>query len=212
MKVELGKFVPAECDLSQNKDSYCDLFEQVCRKRYGDATYLKYWSTVKDWLDSTDVFEAPASTCFHEPYPGGLVQHTLRVYNNMLELFKCAPWESCDIASATLCALTHDWCKIGLYVQDWRNVKNAETGQWEKVPCYKKSEPLMPLGHGVASLIMARKFFNLNTEEMLTIRWHMGSYHCSQEDRNELHAAMESYPMVLLLQTADMMAITKYSV
>lgn len=207
---ELGKFVPTN-DMSLNKDIYCDLLKAVCNAKYGENGESVY-KTISNWIEVTDFFEAPASSMFHENYPGGLVEHTLRVYNNMIELIKNAPYVDCDLASATLCTLVHDWCKIGLYKLDHRNVKNEQTGQWERVPCYKKIEPLLPLGHGVASMFMAMRFFNLTVEEALAIRWHMGAYHLSQDERNEYHAAFENYPMVALIHFADSSACTKYSV
>ena len=38
------------------------------------------------WLESTDFFTAPASTKYHGAYPGGLVDHSLRVYGEMMNL------------------------------------------------------------------------------------------------------------------------------
>lgn len=45
-------------------------------------------------------------------------------------------------------ALFHDLCKIGCYKVEMRNVKNQETGQWEKQPYYKFEEDFSYGGHG----------------------------------------------------------------
>lgn len=209
---KLGQFVPTS-SMIENKDTYCDLMVEVCKARYGEDKAEVYWKPIIRYLESTDFFEAPASTKYHEPYPGGLVEHTLRVYNNVVELLKIAPFCDCDIASATLCALVHDWCKIGLYVRDYRNVKNPTTGVWEQVPTYQKvREEPVPLGHGGSSLYMAMRFFTLPMEEACAIKWHMGEYDRSENDRSYLHTANELHPLVLLIQFADQLACTKYSV
>ena len=211
MKIELGKFVPTS-NMSENKDTYCDLLMALCKEKYGEKAESICLPVIR-WLETTDFFEAPASTRYHEPYPGGLVEHTLRVYNNMVELLKIAPFNACNVADATLCVLVHDWCKIGLYKRDFRNVKNPQTGVWEQVPIYQKVEyNPVPLGHGAASLYMAQRFFHMPMELATAVRWHMGEYHLANEERSELHTANEYHPLVLLIQFADRLACTKYSV
>ena len=37
-----------------------------------------------EWLESAGFFTAPASTKYHGEYPGGLVEHSLRVYDFMI--------------------------------------------------------------------------------------------------------------------------------
>lgn len=39
------------------------------------------------WLETTDFFEAPASTRFHLSRPGGLVEHSIHVYDRLLKLY-----------------------------------------------------------------------------------------------------------------------------
>ena len=36
------------------------------------------------WLDTTDFYTAPASTKYHGAYPGGLLEHSLHVYDRLL--------------------------------------------------------------------------------------------------------------------------------
>ena len=211
MEISFGKFVPTKCSILENKDTYCDLLFEICKEKFGERGFEKVTAIIK-WLEATDFFDAPASSMFHENYPGGLVEHTLRVYNNAMELLRIAPFKDCNMVSVALCALVHDWCKIGLYKQDWKNVKNETTGQWEKQAIYKKVDPNVPLGHGTTSMYMALRFFNLTVEEALAIRWHMGEYHICQDERGELHAANETYPMVQLIQFADRLACTTFSV
>lgn len=163
-----------------------------------------------EWLRLTDFYDAPASTIYHESYRGGLLYHTLYVVDQIIDCRKLRKFENVPLKNAVLVALVHDWCKIGLYESYTKNVKNDKTGQWEQVLAYKRKDPIMPLGHGVASMILARNYFRLSNEEMLAIRWHMGEYNVASNEMNELHSANEQYPLVQLIQFADRLSITKY--
>lgn len=52
-----------------NKERFIEIFTSQIH-RPGAAELL-------EWLESTDFFEAPASTHYHGSYPGGLVEHSL---------------------------------------------------------------------------------------------------------------------------------------
>lgn len=54
-----------------NKERFIEIFTSQIH-RPGAAELL-------EWLESTDFFEAPASTHYHGSYPGGLVEHSLNV-------------------------------------------------------------------------------------------------------------------------------------
>lgn len=162
------------------------------------------------WLHSTDFYAAPASTKYHESYPCGLIQHHLTVYNKMVELLGTETFDGkIKTASALLTALLHDWCKIDFYEMFNRNVKDEETGTWHQERAYKCKSSAIPLGHGVTSMFMAMKFFNLSTEQALAIRWHMQAYNVCKNEEFDLMDAAENYPMVRLLQLADQMAIIR---
>ena len=181
-------------------------------KEVDDAKILKQIMRCINWLRTTDMYVAPASSAYHESCPGGLVEHSLKVVRSIIQLCKAEPFCSLvNLEDAVLVALVHDWCKIGLYEKFMRNVKNDETGQWEQVPSYRyKSERMSAFGHGASSMYLAQKFFNLNMVEALAVRWHMGEYNVAQLEMNELHQANELYPLVYLLQFADRVACTKY--
>lgn len=163
------------------------------------------------WLNSSGFYEAPASTRYHEPYTGGLRNHTLRVVRNIETLHKLPQFEDVDLASAVLVALVHDWCKIGMYTSYEKNVKD-EYGNWVKQTAFKLSDTLASaFGHGVSSMYLAGKWFNLTEEEALAIRWHMGPWRAVDSESNELQFANENYPLVHMLQFADQLAIVNYN-
>lgn len=164
------------------------------------------------WLFTTDFFTAPASSRFHDAFAGGLCFHSLRVAQKIVDLMHTDTFgDRSKFGDAIFCALVHDWCKINLYESYNKNVKNEDTGVWEKVLAYRYTgNPLVNLGHGVSSMFLASKFFRLNVEEATAIRWHMGVYRVSDEEFNELQTSNEQFMLVHLLQFADQLALVKY--
>lgn len=180
--------------------------------RFPDTTIWKTIFKCIDWLRTTDMYTCPASTQYHDSVPGGLVSHTLNVVERTLDLLKAEPFNSqVRVEDAVLVALVHDWCKIGLYDPYTKNVKNEETGVWEKVPAYRyNSDRSFCLGHGVSSMYLAMKFFKLSMEEAAAIRHHMGRWNCPDSEVNELQQANRMFPIVHLLQFADQLSIVRY--
>lgn len=171
----------------------------------------KYIEHCLKWLDTTDFFNAPASTRYHDSYRGGLVNHTINVVHNLIDLWKLEKFNKVDIGSAILCACVHDWCKIGLYESYMRNVKDENTGRWNSVESYRtKEKTLINLGHGVSSAFLANRFFNLSILEFESVRWHMGHWRVSNDEVNELQSCNENNPLVHMLQFADQLSIVNY--
>ena len=127
-----------------------------------------------DWLDTkTDFFTAPASTRFHGAYDGGLCAHSLNVYRVLRSSFFEPDTDTEE--TYAIVALLHDLCKANFYKKGTRNVKNDETGKWEKVPSYSV-EDMFPYGHGEKSVFLIERFMKLKVEEAVAIRWHMGGF------------------------------------
>lgn len=154
-----------------------------------------------EWLDTTDFFTAPASTQYHGAHEGGLVEHSLAVFGQALELEEAWP-VSVLSKSIVLCALLHDVCKIGMYRRGTRNVK--VDGKWEQKEVweYVNDDPF-PYGHGEKSVEMISRHIALTDEEKLAIRWHMGPW--EDCDKRACSKAME-HPLTLLVHMADMVA------
>lgn len=208
----VGRPVEVSENVDTNFQTYHHLLLQVLKCRFGENSESadKYFTRAMTWLKETDFFTAPASTRFHESFPGGLVHHTLSVYNKICELQFVESFKSVKIDSIALVALTHDWCKIGLYESYEKNVKNDQTGKWEKQTAYRRGKPKFPFGHGDASFFLATRFFPLTVEESLAIRWHMGKYYVHDAEDNDLQTANEQYPIVHMMQFADQLSVTEY--
>ena len=121
-----------------NKERFIELYKTNI-KRPGSEKLLEYLLS-----PHSDFFEAPASARFHGSYDGGLLEHSLNVY---------------------------DLCKINCYKKGTRNVK--KDGQWIQVPNYEYDDQL-PYGHGEKSVYMISGYMRLTREEAFAIRYHMG--------------------------------------
>ena len=157
-----------------------------------------------EWLQTTDFFTAPASTRYHCACPSGLVQHSVNVYEVMME--KHFDPETDCAENFALCALLHDVCKAQFYKISTRNVKNEKTGQWEKVPYYT-IEDAFPYGHGEKSVFLIERFVRLKPAEATAIRWHMGGFDDAARGGNfSISVAYDKYPIAVKLHLADLEA------
>ena len=176
-------------------------------RRPGSEEFLK-------WLESTDFFTAPASTRFHLARPGGLLEHSLHVYDRLRALYsfektrkerglcKLTPEEEESVA---ICGLLHDICKADFYVVEMRNRKN-ENGEWEKYPFYVIKDRL-PYGHGEKSVYIISAYMRLSREEAMAIRWHMGGFDDSVKGGSYTAGeAFRQFPLAILTHLADMQA------
>ncbi|MCH5298150.1 MAG: hydrolase [Ruminococcus sp.] len=152
-----------------------------------------------EWLEKTDFFDAPASTRYHCACEHGLVMHSVSVYNTMVE--KHFDEETDNEESFAICALLHDLCKAQFYKISTRNVKNEETGRWEKVPYYS-IEDSYPFGHGEKSVFLIERFMRLKLDEAMAIRWHMGEF--GDKNSNTISQAYNAYPLAVKLHLADL--------
>ena len=160
------------------------------------------------FLEKSDFFTAPASTRFHGAHEGGLMEHSMKVYEILVhKVNNCV--EKLDVKSETLIiiALLHDICKANFYKTDYRNAKN-EFGEWVKVPYYT-IEDTIPYGHGEKSVMMITEYMKLTVEEKYCIRWHMG-FTEPKELYNTIGEAYKKFPLALLLHEADLEATYFY--
>lgn len=180
-------------------------------------------STKRDGVDSliefirkSDFYTAPASTRFHSCHEGGLLEHTLNVYDRLIEKVKDSVWKdsfgNLTEDSLIIAALLHDLCKCYYYVTEFKNKKvYSETGaksdsngrfDWVYVPGYTVDDKI-PYGHGEKSVMMIEEFIKLQPAERYAIRWHMG-FTEPKENWNVLCLAIRKYPLVLALHLSDL--------
>ena len=183
-----------------DKNDFIKIFKEKITREGSDK--------LLEFLEKSDFFTAPASTRYHGAYEGGLLRHSLNVYECLVEyLARDRVKQKYELnvseESAAIVALLHDICKVNFYTTSFRNSKNEQTGKWEKVPYYTINDTL-PYGHGEKSVYMISGFMRLTRDEAMAIRWHMGF--SGIEDKNMIGKALEMYPLAFALSVADMEA------
>lgn len=151
------------------------------------------------YLESTDFFEAPASSKYHLCEEGGLSKHSLNVYFNLLKMAENKYSED----SLKIVSLLHDICKINMYKKSVKKIQNKE-GKWISTQTYMVDDDL-PLGHGEKSVMLLQRFISLTEEEMLAIRWHMGGFE-PKENLKYVSQAFSKCNIAVLLNLADLKA------
>lgn len=192
--------------LQDNKERFVELLKSTQRE---GVEYV-----IED-LESLGFFEAPASSTQHLNYDGGLVEHSLNVYDMAVmlreqiiarrpDLEKLLPTESIIIAS-----LLHDVCKADIYRKVMRRRKDA-IGTYEEYQAYEVDYSNLPIGHGEKSVIMIlRSGMCLEDDEVIAIRWHMSAWDLpfqSFELSKSLNVARDKSPLCSLIHTADTLA------
>ena len=164
-----------------------------------------------EWLENeTDFFKAPASTRYHGSYEGGLLEHSLNVYDRLLwEMEKLIGqgWEEIySPETIAIVALFHDLCKIDRYILVEKRRKDSE-GKWESYDAYDYNREKSEMGHGAQSVFYLQKFIQLSEVEAQAIYWHMGAYDISPY--STLAHCSETFkwnPLAFLIHRADMAA------
>ncbi|MBR3287245.1 MAG: HD family phosphohydrolase [Bacteroidales bacterium] len=176
-------------------------------------TERKGIDNVLSQLDQCGFYNAPASTRFHLACKGGLLQHSLNVYDAAIMLREPVIQREphleplLPLDSIAITTLLHDTCKSDIYQEAILSRKNAD-GFWEKYPGYTVDYTAgLPLGHGEKSVVMLLSWgLELKPEEMMAIRWHMTAWNLpfqSPEHKESLNAAKKLSPLVSLVQLAD---------
>lgn len=160
-----------------------------------------------DFLTNEGFFKAPASTKYHGNYPGGLYDHSLKVYDHLSNLTNNCNLDWMREESPFIVGMFHDLCKIDQYeeIEDCAGkVMFGSTEAEGRVVHYEYKKELTLSGHGTKSVMILSTFLQLTYEEVLCIRYHMGAY--EKDDWTGFDLAIRKYPNVLFTHTADMLA------
>ena len=176
-------------DKELNKERFLSLLRET--KREGIESLI-------EWLESTDFYDAPASTKYHFSQPGGLCSHSLNVFDELVRLKRVYPEIPLKKDSAIIISLLHDLCKADFYKSDVRNVK--VDGVWTQVPYYTVDEKFVYGLHGGKSTYLAMKHIQLSDEEAVAITNHMGAFAESPQNAANVYAKCK---LAWLLHVAD---------
>lgn len=145
-----------------------------------------------EYLNKYGFFTQAASTRFHGAYSGGLFDHSLNVGAVLVDLTQKLNLKWQKERSPYLVGMLHDICKIDNYI-----LLPDNTFAYNR---------LSQNGHGDKSVsILLNLIPDLTDEEMLCIRWHMGSF---DDKVNWQHYtdSIKKYPNVLYTHFADMIS------
>ena len=199
--------------IEQNKDEFLRLISEI---EIEDADT----QGLVEFLDSNDFFTAPASTQYHAAYEGGLCQHSLNVYHNLVKLYEMNKGKVPEYSKNTLLvvALLHDISKVNFYekyvvnkkIYNEKGSKSDNMGKfdWFAEDAWKTKDAhdRFVFGtHAQNSLMLVGRFIPLDIEESCAIVNH----HCNTNDSNVLYdqsAILEKYPLATLLHLADMVS------
>ena len=182
-----------------NKERFIEIYKEKI-KREGADRLLNFLLS-----ESSDFFTAPASTRYHGNYEGGLLEHSLNVYDCLCDILSRPRIKEVygieySEESIAIAALLHDICKVNFYNVAFRNAKN-EAGKWESVPYYTIDDRL-PYGHGEKSVYIISGYMRLTRDEAFAIRYHMG-FSADKENHGNVGKAMEMFPLAFFLNCAD---------
>ena len=160
-------------ELVQNQTRYVTLLRSITREGANIEGMIRK-------LESTDFFDAPASTQSHNAFKGGLCQHTLHVRDMLFKFVATAfpegsPWTDDTLNIVSLC---HDLSKMNFYEPYYKNVKvycengtkkdNIGKFEWTSEEAFKikeASDRFMLGSHGQNSEYIAGTYIPLSFEE-----------------------------------------------
>jgi len=102
-------------------------------------------------------FKAPASTRFHGSYIGGLLDHSVNVFNEFMKFPLDLPRRT-----KVITCLLHDVCKTKSYISTGHN--------------FRFNPEMKGKGHATYSISIIERFFRLTEQEKNMIKFHMGWY------------------------------------
>lgn len=180
-----------------NKERFIQIYNDKVKRDGADDLLV--------WLLSSDFFEAPASTKYHGSHEGGLLEHSLNVYDCIKQLIELRGLtDKYSDETVAIVSLLHDICKVNFYKKDVRNVK--EDGRWVAKEIYTIDEKF-PCGHSEKSIILVQSCMKLTLDEIYAIRAHMGGFDTSVKGGDYfIGKIFEKCELAVLLHMADMMA------
>lgn len=195
--------------MEQNKQRFLQLISSIDIEQADTEGLVNY-------LLTNDFFTAPASTIYHCNYEGGLCEHSLNVYDNLVKLTSLYCDGRYSNTTILIVSLLHDLAKVNFYEKYIANKKmysptgskhdNQGNFDWFSEEAYKVADAekrFLGGEHGFNSMMLVNSFIPLTYEESLAILHH----HFNEEDGHilrDMTAICNKYPLVTLLHLADM--------
>lgn len=173
------------------------------KKEFTDLLVKTQREGIKELLQHMDkegFFKAACSTEYHLAYEGGLVVHSLNVYNTIKKLSDALN-SGINDESLVIVALLHDLGKMGDFGKPNYVPNILKSGELSSSKPFKTNTELLSVPHEVRSVSIARRYIRLTEQEEFAILMHNGLY---GSFKYELQG--KETPLYLLLHDADMWA------
>ncbi len=179
--------------MNENRERFILIFNENI-KRDGSERLL-------DWLCSPkcDFFTAPAGTRVEGNAEGGLVVHSLKVYDLLCDYLRNTEvgqglrdraGREFTAESIAIAALLHDLYKAKTYRKDGDGL----------------IEDIVPYGEAEKSVYMISGFMRLSDDEAFAIRYHKGFSSGAADDRKTIGSALEKFELAYALSVVYMAA------
>ena len=163
-------------------------------------------------MEKGGFFTAPCSGAYHLCKEGGLAEHSVNVFNSLLNL-DAGLNAGLSMDSMIIVALIHDLGKMGdhgkqNYVPNMvrSKTKNKETEEYDLVQSdakpYEINKDLTYEEHEIRSVLIAERYIYLSEDEETAILHHNGLY--GKLDSSYGNANYCKTKLAFLLHTADM--------
>ena len=191
--------------MASSKEMFLSILSSV--KKEGVDKLISY-------LEKSTFYQDPASAEEYNPYEGGLVDHSLNVYNTLEKLAQIQNIKTYE-DSLKIVGLLHDISLIGSFQKMTKNVtvkgpdgknKRREDGRilfiekevFEFIP-----EVSLPYPRGYLSVRFLKQFLKLTNLEEMAIYWHTA---LQEPPTNLSKRALQSHWLVTKLAQADLEA------
>ena len=150
-------------------------------------------------METGGFYEAPCSGAHHLSKPGGLVEHSLNVFNAARALNAAWGRPVEDQETLIVTCLLHDLGKMGDHGKPNYVEKVLKDGSRSKAEPYTTNKDLVYIPHEVRSVMIAERFIKLKEEEEQAILFHNGLY---SDFKYEIPG--KETPLFMILHFADL--------
>jgi len=158
-------------------------------------------TSLTQYLNSINYFEAPATAQYQRAYAGGLCEQALKMCYELGQLCNAYfPGRYTDADIITVALLSGIY-RAEMYEVYQKNVKNDITGQWEATCAYRTREIRPFYGElGFSSYMSVKNLIPLTDEQIEAIMY--GSSVAPYTV--DIHDILKQYPLVALTRMAEM--------
>lgn len=199
--------------MSNTREAILELLSSI--ERDGIEDVIKF-------VEESNYFNDPASVNHHNNYVGGLADHSLNVYQILLNYQKIYPELKELDDSLKIVALLHDIGYVNCYQKVSKNqpMKGADgknkKDEYGKLIWVEKEgfefypEAQLPYSPGHLSTVIIKKYMKLTKLEDLAILWQRGIYDQPQHMWYTVDRAVKKHKLIMLMQYAKKEATLFY--